>query len=166
MIINDSYGPLIKALPLTLAHRSYGMPKEGDGTDSIIEDESEAAQRDFGPVEGSENGDAPLKPRPQVPPSGGKAISGVQAVKGPEPTAEYGDSVPVEGKSNDGPTDFNNPCLEPQRIIWIPRDSLGLAEIEERDIKAQGIEVSTEHAEMDVKGKIDVTGLPPGMDDD
>src|ERR1700753_403331 len=113
MIIIDSYGPLSKALPLTLAHRSYGMPKEGDGTDSIIEDESEAAQRDFGPGEGSENGDAPLKPLPKIASSDGQAISGVQAVKGPQPTAEYGDSVPVEGKRNDGPTDFNNPCLEP-----------------------------------------------------
>ncbi|KDN34824.1 hypothetical protein RSAG8_12122, partial [Rhizoctonia solani AG-8 WAC10335] len=84
------------------------------------------------------------------------------------PKAEtYGKNVAEEGKHNEGPEDFTHPAaIEPQRVVWLPKDLLGVAEAEEKELKQQGIEVSTEHAVMDEKGHVELTGPPPGGDDD
>ncbi|KAG8681685.1 hypothetical protein FRC08_015484, partial [Ceratobasidium sp. 394] len=70
------------------------------------------------------------------------------------------------GKRNDGPEDFTHPAaIEPQQIIWLPRDPLGLAEAEAAELKAAGIQVSTENAEMDERGHVELRGPPPGDDE-
>jgi hypothetical protein len=58
--------------------------------------------------------------------------------------------------------DFTHPALNQARIVWIPRDELGLGVDEEQDIRARGIEVSTEGAVMNEKGTVDVDSYPPG----
>ena len=85
---------------------------------------------------------------------------------GKQPIKEdFGTAVAVEGKQNDGPTDFYHPAsVEPQRVIWLPLDTLGIATKEEKDIRAMGIEVSTENARMNAKGHVDIDGRPPGME--
>jgi hypothetical protein len=178
MLINNSYGPLLHSLPLTLAHKSYGMPQTGEQDEEIGDDES----ADFG---GEESPDSPsdLKKKETVPPKARPGHNGVteesrvpppimtggntglQHNQGPGPSAEYGASVPVEGKRNEGPTDFNHPAsVEPQRIIWIPQDPLGLGEAESSELMKDGIESSTENATMDAKGHVDIQGHPPGSD--
>jgi len=63
----------------------------------------------------------------------------------------------------EGPNDFNHPAsVETQRIIWIPDDELGLGKAEVEDMRKRGVEASLEKAEMDEKGKIRITGPPPG----
>jgi hypothetical protein len=47
--------------------------------------------------------------------------------------------------------------------VWIPRDTLGLAEVEERACKEMGIRVGDVHATMDEGGKVDVRGGPPDL---
>jgi len=162
MIINNSYGPLLHSLPLTLAPRSYDMMAEMSQKDVPGEDDE-----DFGGTEDSSHQDGG-KPTPKVDevnPPPGPAEGIVQSNQGPEPSKEYGASVPVEGKRNEGPTDFNHPAsIEPQRIIWIPADPLGLGEIEARALNAAGVEASTEHATMGDKGHVDIDSHPPGTD--
>ena len=162
MIINNSYGPLLRSLPLTLAPRSYGMKAV------VHEDVPGEEEDDFGGTE-----DSPRQgggsPKPTIDKDNilpvGTAEGIVQSNRGPEPSKEYGASVPVEGKRNEGPTDFNHPAsIEPQRIIWIPADPLGLGEIEAKALNAVGVEASTEHATMNDKGHVDINGHPPGSD--
>lgn len=86
--------------------------------------------------------------------------------------------VPVEAKPKDkeaeededlndfntgGPKDFDHPAsVETQRVIWVPNDQLGLGRAEVKDMNRRGIEGSLDKAEMDEKGKIKITGPPPG----
>lgn len=157
MVINNSYGPLLYSLPLTLVARPYtagvtqeDVPGEDDG--------------DFGGTEdGSRQDGEKTKLKSDVPPDTAKGT--VQSNRGPEPSKGYGASVPVEGKRNEGPTDFNHPAsIEPQRIIWIPADPLGLGVIEAKALNAAGVEASTEHATMNDQGHVDIDGHPPGSD--
>ena len=63
----------------------------------------------------------------------------------------------------EGPRDFNHPAsVDTQRIIWIPDDELGLGKAELEDMRSRGVEASLEKAEMNEKGKIRITGPPPG----
>ena len=72
----------------------------------------------------------------------------------PSPSAK-----PVE---DEGPTDFSHPAaVEGQRMIWLPKDSLGLVREIERDLESRGVLHSTEGAEMDNKGHVNVTTAPP-----
>ena len=159
MIINNSYGPLLYSLPLSLAARSYGMKAE----DVPGEEED-----DFGGTEDSsrQNGGKPESKIDNVDPlPAGSADGIIQSNQGPEPSREYGASVPVEGKRNEGPADFNHPAsVEPQRVVWIPADPLGLGKIEARALNAAGVEASTVHATMNDKGHVDIDSHPPGSD--
>ncbi|ETW77979.1 hypothetical protein HETIRDRAFT_324961, partial [Heterobasidion irregulare TC 32-1] len=114
-IINNSYGPLIQYLPLTLADKSFEL------TDDVVPGNASAMAL---PVEETEK-------------------------KGRDSTEQ-------------GPTDFSHPAsVESQRVIWLPRDPLGLVEEAERACKAEGIDVSTEGAIMNEKGKVNITSAPP-----
>lgn len=63
---------------------------------------------------------------------------------------------------NAGAKEFDHPAsVEPQRVIWLPRDTLGLGEAEEAAIKERGIGVSLRGAVMDAKGDVDINAVPP-----
>jgi hypothetical protein len=51
--------------------------------------------------------------------------------------------------------------VEEQRIIWLPKDLLGLVHEIERDLCSKDILHSVEGAEMDSKGHVEVTMAPP-----
>ena len=173
---NDSYGALIHPLPLTLAHKSYGMPRENHPSqnEDEVRDEDELRDRDFGRQSSDNSGRRLRNGEPLTVEQQAKldklererAEHEMQA-KTTKTKENYGQNVAEEGKKNDGPEDFTHPAaIEPQRVIWLPRDPLGLAEAEERELKSQGIEVSTENAVMDEKGHVELKGPPPGGDDD
>ncbi|KAG9021395.1 hypothetical protein FS842_006618 [Serendipita sp. 407] len=169
MVLNNSYKPLLYSLPLTLAHKSYGMPQTGEGDDTN-EDESADFGGDASPtspsgVKASKKREESVQEEKILVPSPVPNTSHVQHNQGPGPTKDYGASVPVEGKRNEGPTDFNHPAsVEPQRIIWIPEDPLGIGKIEADHLNSQGVEASTENATMSDNGKVDVQSHPPGSD--
>ncbi|EUC55080.1 RSN1-overexpression rescues sro7/sop1 in NaCl-like protein, putative [Rhizoctonia solani AG-3 Rhs1AP] len=178
-IINDSYNGLLHALPLTLAHKSHGMPKEHHPSqdEDLVRDEDDMRERDFGRQSSSDSARRPLNKdgQPLTAEQQAKldqlqqehAEHEMQARTAPRKTEKYGKNVAEEGKRNDGPEDFEHPAaVEPQRVVWLPKDPLGVAEAEERELKQQGIEVSTENAVMDEKGHVELTGAPPGGDDD
>lgn len=150
------------------------MPQTGEEEDVIGDEDSADFGGDESPTSPSDAKKETIKPkadkdireevRPAVP-----AIntnnSGIQHNQGPGPSKEYGPSVPVEGKRNEGPTDFNHPAsVEPQRIIWIPADPLGLGDLEANELNGEGVHASTENATMDAKGHVDIHGHPPGSD--
>lgn len=162
IILNSSYSPLVHSLPLSLAHKSYGM----ENNNGRASPESSSDGGDFGGDGVTPDRVESKKTYSNVPIVKNAAPTGtVQANSGPGPSQEYGDSVPVDGKRNDGPTDFNHPAsVEPQRIVWIPDDPLGLGQMEANSLNMKGVQASTEHARMDEKGHVDIDSHPPGSD--
>jgi len=155
MVIVNSYSPLKSALPLSLADKTYGA------------DDSNQSEEDLG---------EDLEPKPEL---SGKSISEPRTSQDAA-YAEHGGlkPTPIEGKPKDeeaeedeelhdftidGPKDFNHPAsVDTQRIIWVPEDDLGLGKAEVEDMMKRRIQGSLEKAEMDEKGKIKITGPPPG----
>ena len=57
---------------------------------------------------------------------------------------------------------FSHPAASrPQRTVWIPRDTLGLSKDEVEGCRAAGVDAECRDAEMNEKGKVDVSGSPP-----
>ena len=60
------------------------------------------------------------------------------------------------------PPEFNHPAaVEEQRIIWLPKDRLGLVLVLEQELASHDILCSSEGAEMDSQGKVTVTSASP-----
>lgn len=91
---------------------------------------------------------------PERAPSPSASFTHESRSSSPSPSAK-----PVE---DEGPTDFSHPAaVEEQRMIWLPKDNLGLVREIERDLESRGVLYSTEGAEMDNKGHVNVTMAPP-----
>ncbi|KAG8707762.1 hypothetical protein FRC08_000307 [Ceratobasidium sp. 394] len=141
----------------------------------IFRDPEDLDKRDFGRQSTDTSGKRPLTDKdPLTPEQQAKfdklererAENEIHAQAQPK-QEEYGQNVGEAGKRNDGPEDFTHPAaIEPQQVIWLPRDPLGLAQAEETELKAVGIEVSTENAVLDEKGNVELRGPPPGDDED
>jgi hypothetical protein len=57
---------------------------------------------------------------------------------------------------------FDHPATyEDYPTIWIPRDTRGLYEREVADTKSAGVDISTDGASMNEKGKVDISRGPP-----
>jgi len=153
LMINDSYGPLLHSLPLTLA-------------DYIGEEHAVA----------SDTPSAPEEPHDAVP--GDKKASNAADLEAQHDAAagQSTDNGEDEASSDDEPdmkpreqTDygFAHPATSrPQRTVWMAKDTLGLSAEEMAAIRERGIDVSCEDAEMDAKGDVTITGPPPGEDPD
>jgi hypothetical protein len=71
-------------------------------------------------------------------------------------------SPSVKSVKDEGLTDFSHPAaVEVQRIIWLPRDRHGLVQEIVQDLASRDILHSTDGAEMDDKGHVNVTMAPP-----
>lgn len=171
LILNDSYGPLLKSLPLSLVDRM-----SQDEVNSLAYEEQVAPA-------GSDGNRAPLQGE-----KGAASAANVDVASGglvrrngkgslpPIPHSEELEVLPIdndvqeitkqsEGESAErygGLRDFTHPALQPARIVWIPRDTLGLGEEEAKDIRVRGIDVATRGAYMNEKGTVDVDTYPPG----
>lgn len=145
LVINNSFKPLVHSLPLTYARRGYSSrARSGEESDSVESEDATSGEGELG------------KEKPGAMSTGSEKKPIVSEAAGP--------SVAVEGKRNEGPTDFTHPAaVEPQRIVWIPRDEMGLAESEVVDMRRHGVESSTENAILDAKGHTEIEGHPPGM---
>ncbi|KAK4689955.1 calcium permeable stress-gated cation channel, partial [Tremellales sp. Uapishka_1] len=70
----------------------------------------------------------------------------------------------VRGMRDDGndPDAFFHPATkEPQRILWLPRDELGLTAAEIKENGAVGIQSTDQFAVLNHKGKVKISGPPP-----
>ncbi|EJF57403.1 hypothetical protein DICSQDRAFT_183264 [Dichomitus squalens LYAD-421 SS1] len=183
LIINNSYGPLIEYLPLTLADVTHKSGREQNAIEQEIED---GDSYDAEAVEAKGDANAMQKRTARKRVSGDSQQSGrddadktkvrdtdVEAGEPTSPSSVSPTRTDKDKESNDssvrgvdedaGPKDFYHPAsVEPAPIIWIPRDPLGLGEAEERACKEAGLAVSTQDAVMDAKGHVDISGPPPG----
>ena len=148
MVIVTSYGPLKSALPLSLADKTYNASDLNRTEDLEHEPSGKSVSdpRTSHDAAYAENGG--LEPTP---------------VEGKPKDEEAEEDEELHDFTVDGPKDFDHPAsVETQRIVWVPDDDLGLGKAEVGDMTTRGIEGSVEKAEMDEKGKVKITGPPPG----
>lgn len=170
-MINNSYGPLLHSLPLSLVDRIEAQPQpaqngaegaSGNGNGNgqgLIGTGASASQ---GPMDAKIAAEkahyaahSPVSPTSPSPayhtgadPENPNAEDAQDNVDMGEPDApDYGFAHPAASR--------------PQRTIWMARDSLGLASEEERANREKGIESSLVDAQMDLKGKVVIEGPPP-----
>lgn len=190
-ILNNSYGPLLRSLPISLAHLSYGMPKEdghegsqiGDDEDMPIPQHDNSSSEHLSPsppgermsnetANGSPAGANGLKststqPTAPVARHNGDAFEMAKLSEKPQrPQAKENTQEEDEAKTEadfakpggrgarrpqreDGadPKAFLHPATkDPQRILWLPRDALGLADAQVAENTAAGVESTTRNA--------------------
>ncbi|KAF5381347.1 hypothetical protein D9615_008345 [Tricholomella constricta] len=133
IIINNSYGPLLHALPLSLKDKTYTDTPTIQQQPSIEETTPLAGKGKS--IEAS--------PRDVRDPAGPNSTTKAKTDE------EYGFAHPAASR--------------PQRTVWLPRDTLGLAEEEERGCREAGVDVSIQDAQMNGVGKVDITGSPPDL---
>jgi hypothetical protein len=171
--MGNSYGPLIRSLPLSLADRSYdpdrispeqaaaaaraqkageGMRSSHDASTSKVNSPAlkhEAIRmKDYGEVNPAVNGASGT--------DHGASFEGSRT-SSPSPSAK-----PVDPSETHADIDFSHPAaIEPQQTVWLPRDEFGMSDDAARTIAAEGIDVTTDGAMMDGKGKVDISSAPP-----
>jgi hypothetical protein len=157
MILNDSYGPLLTALPLSLVDR-----ESQDDVNNSPRSSEDGAKAPLREKNGQASGDDMTRSRS----SHSQRRKPVQASEEHELSEINNDNSGNQQTEREerygGLADFTHPALQPARIIWLPTDSLGLGAEEARDISARGIDVSMRGANMNEKGTVDVDTYPPG----
>lgn len=162
----------MKFLPISLADRSYGgrveearrsedVPTKDGVPSAVLSGDSKAV--DFANTFGSGSSQRPAEgesPDPVVADSHSS-----ERVPSPILSNESRSSSPspsAKSVEDEGPIDFRHPAaVEEQRIIWLPKDRLGLVDEITQDLTALDILHSTDGAEMDDKGHVDVSMAPP-----
>ena len=187
----------MSSLPLSLAHLSYGMPKETGDEASIIGEEDEIramadSSRDHltGTMQRPESSSPASLPPPKTPTRGFKAEDFIPSSVGRRTAArpplgmphetdmelgtfgQYsdpaGDPDAIEepyfavpggpgiqghgGDEADDPNAFFHPATkEPMRILWLPKDELGLCDAEIEANASKGIESVNRYAILNAK---------------
>ncbi|KAG2068049.1 DUF221-domain-containing protein [Suillus decipiens] len=148
-IINSSFGPLTKALPLSHAHRTFRHPEPSLDVQDV--DGGSGSNRKETAEEIEEVSSPTDKPRASSSESGAEHAphsdyDDVFFARGPDGTEDYGFAQPA--------------ACRPQRIVWIPDDSLSLGREEVQTNKESGVKATTQNAKMDEHGNVEVTGPP------
>ncbi|THU93637.1 DUF221-domain-containing protein [Dendrothele bispora CBS 962.96] len=171
VIIKNSYGPLIHALPLTLAEKMYSaadvddesVPHSPNGRSNDVEmhDRASGGGGNVRPsVDGSEVEHENLKSSaihnsPAIAEEGGKANLHDNDNDDQEPDPDAPKPIDRPKPRAEEEYGFAHPAASrPQRTIWIPKDQLGLGEEEERANLEMGIDAS-----VDLSGE----GQPPDL---
>jgi len=153
LVINASYDPLISALPLSIADKTYkfeGSPEVDNGR------KSDNKRRD--------TVDSTLDV------STSDAVQTQSLIQHTRTSASSPDSK-SDGyfddrhfsRHADGTVDYGfvHPALaRPQRVVWIPEDTLGLGKEEVKTNEESGVLATTAGASMDERGKVAVTAPP------
>jgi hypothetical protein len=142
-IFNNSYGPLLEALPLSLKDKTYspaiGVTQEHGPRKSEAGSSGHEIVEEIRGIEG-EDDDASVKDK------------GKQRENKP-----IGQGTAARHRQEDVDFGFAHPAISrPQRILWIPRDTLGLGETEVAACEDMGLNASMMGAVMNEKGKVDV----------
>lgn len=168
----NSYGPLIKFLPLSLANKSYSGRVEAKSeevpTKVDVPSESAILPEDIKAIDfanASASGSS-QRPGEGVPPDSEVADThSLERAPSPGFSNESRSSSPSPSAKSveaEGPTDFSHPAaVEEQRIVWLPKDRLGLIDEITQDLAVWDVLHSTEGAEMDEKGHVNVSMAPP-----
>ncbi|KAJ7100262.1 hypothetical protein B0H15DRAFT_936877 [Mycena belliarum] len=152
MLISSSYGPLLHALPLSLAEKTYSANaaaapvEDSDSHEMTVTKKAGRPGRASSVNEREENGRESEREEYEGLTERQKVGSRAARMKSEE---EYGFAHPAASR--------------PQRVVWFPRDRLGLAEEELRACRAAGVDASDKDAELNEKGKVDISGAPPDL---
>lgn len=147
--INSSYGPLIKALPLTLADKSYNRVESEEPTSSSAPRPHPSSSDNLKDIDYADIS-AQLHINEEGLPQHDEANE-----------KESYPSQLMKMVKGEGAADFRHPAtVEEQRVIWLPEDPFGLVKEIERDLDSHDILHSTESAKMDAKGHVDVDLVP------
>jgi len=182
-ILNNSYGPLLKALPLSLQDRTY-TPPIIDPSGTTRADSSTAAAADahtLPEVEEEEEEDVkyekrknsissssnnPKKRSSSEDEDGDGDDDDDEKKKLAEQKLVKGSSVPDKAAQEDEfeTYGFSHPAASrPQRTVWIPKDTLGLTEEEVKGCEEAKVKVGFRNAMLDGTGKVDIDGGPPDL---
>jgi len=150
IILNNSYGPLLRALPLSLQDRTYTPPvievsgkSRAESSSAVVEDSTTNQNRGS---ESSENDD------------NDKLNEQDLHKDTPDNRADH------EEEELEQSYGFSHPAASrPQRIVWIPKDTLGLTEEEVRGAEEAGVRISFVNATIDETGKVGIDGGPPDL---
>ncbi|KAF8496566.1 DUF221-domain-containing protein [Russula emetica] len=169
--ILNSYGPLIKILPLSLADRSYSGRVEAKSEEAPTKVDAPSSAVLSGDIKAvdfanaSASGSSHRPGEGESPDSGAAYPHPLERAPSPNLSNESRSSSPspsAKSVEDEGPTDFSHPAaVEEQRIIWLPKDRLGLIDEIQQDLAVWDILHSTDGAEIDDKGHVDVTMAPP-----
>ncbi|KAI9567493.1 hypothetical protein HD554DRAFT_2314817 [Boletus coccyginus] len=178
IVINDSYDPLISALPLSIADKTYKSegPPEAD-----IGRKSDEKRRNIIDTTVSAS---PAEPRPSQSPtqesfvqtqtpihhSSSGSHRSQSLIQRKRTTDSSPDSEPDTylddlhfARHADGAVDygFAHPALaRPQRVVWIPEDMFGLGNEEVQMNEGSGVLATTAGASMNAGGKVVVHAAP------
>ncbi|KAG2363464.1 hypothetical protein BDR07DRAFT_1331834 [Suillus spraguei] len=148
-IINSSFGPLTKALPLSHAHRTFRHPAPSLDVQDV--DGGSGSNRKETAEEIEEVSSPTDKPRTSSSESGAEHA----------PHSDYDDMFFARGPDGTEDYGFAQPsACRPQRIVWIPDDSLSLGREDVQTNKESGVKATTQNAKMDEHGNVEVTGPP------
>ncbi|KAJ9102196.1 hypothetical protein QFC20_005025 [Naganishia adeliensis] len=101
------------------------------------------------------------------PPSTQRPVQAIDHAEANETNDDAQDSATKENAAERNREDYDADAFahpaskEPQRIIWLPEDELGLAVAEVQDNQSIGILSTTKDAVLDNKGKVEIYGPPP-----
>lgn len=151
--IKHTYGPYINYVPL---------PSKGSSNEKVKLDIASG-------LDSSGSTDNPLEK--QLPEWVGQSLSlsaGTNPFDNTSRVMKRNDSTVTVNLDDDETEEvlsqFYHPAaIEPQRVIWIPADNLGLCFDEVRGCLDAGLNASTAHARMGEKGRVDVNDCPPEM---
>lgn len=140
---------------------SEEVPTKVGAPSAVISGESKAV--DFANASASSSSQRPAEG--ESPDSGVADSQFLERAPSPSFSNESRSSSPspsAKSVEDERPTDFRHPAaVEEQRIIWLPKDRLGLIDEIKQDLAEWNILHSTDGAEMDDKGHVDVTTAPP-----
>ena len=134
-------------MPLTLVDSSYSeaepdVSTSADAPNPRLPGSGDAKVIDYADMSGSPSGQS------------ADGADGKPTKDDPPPSFPL---LPAKLIQVEGSNDFRHPAAaEDQRIIWLPKDRLGLVHEIEQDLESHDILHSTEGAEMDEKGQVDV----------
>ena len=140
--------------------RSEEVPTKVDAPSTVLSGDIKAVDFADAPASGSSQ-----RPGEGVSPDSGADSHSLERAPSPTFSNESRSSSPspsAKSVEDEGPTDFSHPAaVEEQRIIWLPKDRLGLIDEIMQDLSVWDILHSTDGAEMDDKGHVSVTMAPP-----
>lgn len=138
IVLNSGAYPLIRNLPLSLAGdidtKSPQLNGNGNGNGYHGDTKPRNDDYEMSAIRGSSSTDRRAQPTRQL----------------------------TREENRSGANAFNEPpAYEEAPVVWLARDGLGIGAAEVEDMQAKGVQASLQGAEMNEKGKVDVSRSPP-----
>jgi len=168
IILDNSYGPLLKALPLSLQDRTYTPLVIDPSGKSRADSSSAAAHADADVPEDEEKEEKEGSSSSPYQKKRFSVSSDDEIKNNDEKLAEQKltkDAPDIAAQEEEFETyGFAHPAVSrPQRVVWIPKDTLGLTEEEVKGCKEAKVKVGFRNAKLDETGKVDIDGGPPDL---